>query len=84
MLQDWDAAAMQLQTVRPQKRRDEDEPEISDATDGLRDGDEKAHLDTAARGQSNFLLDSRCHACHFADSPLLESMSFLWCNCLSH
>lgn len=75
---------MQLQTVRPQKRRDEGEPEISDATDSLHDGVETAHLDTAARGKSNFLCDSRCHACHFSDSPLLESMSFLWCDCISH
>ena len=80
MLQDWDAAAMQLQNARPQKRRDEDEPEISDATDGVRDGDDMAHLNTAAAGQANILHHSWCH---LAKLHLLGSWSFLWCSCIS-
>lgn len=49
-LQDWDAAARQLQNARPQKRREDEEPEVSDATDGLQNGGDMAHLDTAAAG----------------------------------
>ena len=51
-IQDWDAAARQLQNARPQKRREDEEPEVSDATDGLQNGGDMAHLDTAAAGQA--------------------------------
>ena len=51
MVQDWEAAARQLQTVQAQRGQDEEAAQISDgANEGLRGPEDYAQLDMAAAG----------------------------------
>lgn len=51
VVQDWEAAARQLQAVQAQRGQDEEEAQISDdANDGLHGPGDNAQLDMAAAG----------------------------------
>lgn len=56
VLQDWDAAAMQLQSTKAQGHRPEEEPDISDATDGFHDGTDMAQRNGPAAGCADALV----------------------------
>lgn len=56
VLQDWDTAAMQLQSSKAHGHRQEEEPDISDATDGFHDGNDMAQHNGPAAGHAHSIV----------------------------